>query len=178
MKRISARFWLLSALCLASFSCTPAPAQKSHLQFSIASDALLPHSDGKLHYRAVSKANIDAQIKAYGNRTVVLNETIRLAPNYFPKGSRVLSVRQGVVDLNASFGNQNFWLKRNPRATRLALYAFVNTIAPMNEPKGGTVPVRFTIEGKPVSRIGKLDTSRPLKINMKLVAKRGFAQKY
>jgi hypothetical protein len=119
----------------------------------------VPGKDDKLHLHPVSHNAVDTQIKAGGNPTPALDEIIRTAPQSFPPGARVKGFKaeekQFTVDLNAAFANQKFWSKGDLIA-ELAVYAIVNSAAQVD--KGGKKPVQLTVEGKPMTSLGELDT--------------------
>lgn len=137
------------------------------LQFSTSSKAYIP-INGTLKTQEVASSVSEAQQQAFGDRTPLLNEVIRLAPGYFPPQARVVSVNSGsrsgnfLINLNRAFANPKFWRTRNRRDSGLAFHALARNVAFMNEPKGAPLPVQFLIEGKRVNSIGAFNTSQPL----------------
>lgn len=141
---------------------TPAPIQ-------VIDTIFLPGADDALHPRKVSRAALDTQLKSGGNPTPALNEIIKKAPQWFPKGTRVVDVKDNgkvvTILLSPEFGDEKHWSK-GERTTQLAVYALVNTVA-----KNGKT-VALTLEGKPIETLGEFDASDPIEANLDLNAKK------
>jgi len=141
---------------------TPRPAR----QFSYSTIAFIPTARG-LQQRGVSPTVQAAQRRAHGNRKPLLNEVIRLAPNFYPPQARVLEVKRGglrgtyfVIDLNRAFFNEKYWSGRSRKDTNLAVHALARNVAFMNAGKGIPLPVKFVVEGKQVASIGSFAADR------------------
>ncbi|MBW3635917.1 MAG: GerMN domain-containing protein [Armatimonadetes bacterium] len=132
-------------------------------------DTIFVPGDDALHPKKVSRSTLDTQLRSGGNPTPALDEIIKTAPQWFPKGARVEDVKEnsGVVTvlLSPQFGNEKHWSK-GERITELAIYSLVNTVA-----KEGK-KVELTIEGKPMTTLGQFDASEPLEANLDLNAKK------
>lgn len=128
----------------------------------------VPGADDKLHPKKVSHNALDTQLKSGGAATAALDEIVRMAPKWFPKGARVEDVKEnsGVVTLILSpeFGDQKHW-QGGEKTTELAIYALVNTVA-----KDGK-KVALTIDGKPATTFGEFDASGTIEANPQLNAK-------
>ncbi len=113
--------------------------KRSPAQFSVSTKCYIP-ARGRLREREVASQIVEAQSRATGNRTPLLNEVIRLAPRYFPPGARVSESHQGdeefIINLNRAFFNETFWRGRTRRDTLLALHALARNIAFINYGKG------------------------------------------
>ena len=133
---------------------TPTPAPPK-----VIDTIMVPGADDKLHSRKVSRLALDTQLKSGGNPAPALDEIIKLAPQWFPKGARVEDVKDngGVITLLLSpeFGDAKHWQK-GESLTELAVYALVNTLA-----KDGK-KVALTLEGKPIPSLGELATAEAL----------------
>jgi len=161
-------FTLLGTIFLAS--CRPAPddvAQNTPAPIKVIDTIMVPGSDDKLHARKVSRLAQDTQLKSGGNPAPALDEIIKLAPQWFPKGTRIEDVKDtgGVVTLLLSpeFGDAKHWQK-GETTTELAVYALVNTLA-----KDGK-KVALTLEGKPIPSLGELATAEALEADPSLNA--------
>jgi hypothetical protein len=128
----------------------------------------VPGADDKLHTKKVSNNALDTQLKGGGVPTPALEEIIKAAPKWFPKGARVEDVKESgdtvTLLLSPEFGDQKHWQK-GEKITELAVYSLVNTLA-----KDGK-KVALTIEGKPVSTLGEFDASGTIEANPQLNAK-------
>lgn len=144
---------------------SPMPAE----QFSFSTVAYVPVR-GFLRERKLSPVVEGAQVCAHGDRTPLLNEVIRLAPNYFPPHAHVIAVEQDegqtsdffLINLNRSFSNVDFWRGRKRRDTILALHSLARNVAFQHDGKGIPLPVQFVIEGKRVAKIGAFAASQLL----------------
>lgn len=129
---------------------------------------MVPGADDLLHPKKVSRLALDTQLKSGGNPAPALDEIIKLAPKWFPKGTRVEDVKDsgGIVTilLSPEFGDAKHWQK-GESITTLAVYSIVNTLA-----KDGK-KVALTLEGKPIPALGELDTSDALEADATLNAK-------
>ncbi len=141
---------------------TPAPLK-------VIDTIFIPGDDDTLHPKKVSRSTLDTQLRSGGNPTPALDEIIKTAPQWFPKGARVEDVKEnsGVVTvlLSPEFGNEKHWSK-GERITEMAIYSLVNTLA-----KDGK-KVELTIEGKPIETLGQFDASDPIEANLDLNAKK------
>lgn len=151
-------------------SCTPREnqvAQSTPAPLKVIDTILVPGADDKLHARKVSRLALDTQLKSGGNPAPALDEIIKLAPQWFPKGTRIEDVKDdgSVVTLLLSpqFGEAKHWQK-GESITELAVYALVNTLA-----KDGK-KVALTLEGKPIKALGEFDTSEALEAETSLNA--------
>lgn len=152
-----------------------APAATSPAQFSVLSEVLVPGKDDLLHKQKVSRMGIDSQLKSGGDAAPALQEIIEKAPAYFPPGAKINSAKSDdktfVIDLNAAFDKSDFWSSQGEKTTELAVYALVNSIADHNQPKGPTLPVRFTIDKKPAKTLGEFDLEGEIEPQTRLNAK-------
>lgn len=141
-------------------SVTPAPVNAIDTIF-------VPGADDKLHPRKVSSLALDTQLKSGGNPAPALDEIVKSAPQWFPKGARVEDVKDNgaviTLLLSPQWNDAKHWSK-GETITQLAVYAMVNTLA-----KDGK-KVAFTIEGKPLQTIGELDASDPFEADPSLNA--------
>lgn len=139
---------------------SPAPKPTVTQQLAIPTSILVVGNDGKLHSKSWTNAP-EADAKTLHARW--LNAVIAASPDMFPARARVNSVKIGndaepaQVDFNAAFAAPAFW--NGETKTKLAIYAIVNTLASIMSPKGGDVPVRITVEGKPLQTLGEFDLS-------------------
>jgi hypothetical protein len=159
---------LLGAILLAS--CSPREdqvAQNTPAPIKVIDTIMVPGADDKLHAKKVSRLAQDTQLKSGGNPAPALDEIIKLAPQWFPKGARVKDVKDdgSVVTLLLSpeFGDAKHWQK-GESITELAVYALVNTLA-----KDGK-KVALTLEGKPIPSLGELDTAEAFEADTALNA--------
>jgi hypothetical protein len=131
----------------------------------------VPGKDDKLHLKPVSRNGVDTQIRA-GTPVPALDEIIQGAPQYFPKGTRILSMKSDgkvfTLDMNAAFGNTKEWNK-GEATTEAAIYALVNSTAQVD--KSLKTKVQLTVEGKPVTALGEMDTEEPFEFDKTLVGK-------
>ena len=141
---------------------TPAPLK-------VLDTIFLPGPDDLLHPKKVSRAALDTQLKSGGNPTPALDEIIKSAPKWFPKGARVEDVKDNgsviTVLLSPQFGDEKHWSK-GEKTTELAVYALVNTLA-----RDGK-KVALTLEGKPIATLGELDAGEPFEADPELNAKK------
>ena len=158
--RFSLASTALGAIFLAS--CTPRDepiAQSTPAPLKVVDTIMVPGADDKLHPKKVSRLALDTQHKRGGNAAPALDEIIKLAPQWFPKGARVEDVKDdgSVVTLLLSpeWGNAKHWQK-GESLTEVAIYSLVNTLA-----KDGK-KVALTLEGKPIPALGEFDTSEAL----------------
>ncbi|RYG68026.1 hypothetical protein EON80_12480 [bacterium] len=159
---------VLGALSLAS--CTPreetptatAPPPK------VLDTIYVPGADDKLHAKKVSANALDTQFKSGGVATPALEEIIKTAPKWFPKGARVEDVKETgdvvTLVLSPEFADQKHW-QQGEKITELAVYSLVNSVA-----KDGK-KVALTIDGKPASTFGEFDASGNIEANPALNAK-------
>lgn len=137
----------------ATTATTPAPIK-------VIDTIFVPGTDDLLHARKVSFPALDTQLKSGGSPIPALDEIIKLAPQYFPKGTRVEDVKEngGIITvlMNTEFGDAKHW-RKGEKITELAVYSLVNTLAK------GEKTVTLTLEGKPISTLGEFDASGALK---------------
>lgn len=118
---------------------------------------MVPGKDDLLHPKKVSRGALDTQLKSGGNAAPALGEIVKLAPQWFPKGTRIEDVKENgdevTVLLSPEFGNAKHWTQ-GETTTQLAIYSLVNTLA-----KDGK-KVTLTLEGKPISALGEMDASQ------------------
>ncbi len=166
------RQWALAApLALALSACNAKPtpvAPSTPAPLQVIDTIMVPGADDKLHARKVSRLALDTQLKSGGNPAPALGEIIKLAPQWFPKGTRVEDVKEnsGVVTvlLSPEFGDAKHW-QRGESMTELAVYSLVNTLAK------GDKKVALTLEGKPIPSLGELATGEALTADPTLNAK-------
>ena len=141
-----------NAAIVPSTNATPTPSERA----SLVSNVWVPGKDDKLHLQPVSKAALDAQ-KKFGDPTAALADIVRMAPAYFPPKTRVLQWHDDgktvSVNLNRNFASGDFWSQSGETATRLAVYALVNSAAI------GGKPVVLKVEMRPIETLGEMDTS-------------------
>lgn len=159
----------LGAIFLAS--CQPktdTTAQNTPAPIKVIDTIMVPGADDLLHAKKVSRLALDTQLKSGGNAAPALDEIIKLAPAWFPKGARVEDVKDDgtiiTILLSPEFGNAKHWQK-GESVTTLAVYSLVNTLAK------DTKKVALTLEGKPIPALGELDTSEALGADPTLNAK-------
>ena len=143
-----------------SASITPAPLK-------VIDTIWVPGKDDLLHPKKVSFAALDTQLKSGGNPIPALDEIVKLSPAWFPKGTRVMDVKDNgkniTLLLSPEFGEAKHWQK-GEKITELAVYSLVNTLA-----KDGKT-VSLTLEGKPISTLGELDAGGELEAELDLNA--------
>lgn len=158
----------LGAIFLAS--CQPqtdGTAQLTPVPVKVIDTIYVPGADDKLHAKKVSFPALDTQLKSGGTPIPALDEIIKLAPKWFPKGTRVEDVKENgsviTILMSPQFGDAKHWQK-GEKITELAVYSLVNTLA-----KDGKT-VTLTLEGKPISTLGEFDAGGPLKAEPNLNA--------
>lgn len=143
-------------------------AQTTPAPLKVIDTILVPGADDLLHAKKVSRLALDTQLKSGGNPAPALDEIIKLAPKWFPKGTRVEDVKDDgsvvTVLLSPEFGNAKHW-SQGETTTELAVYALVNTLA-----KDGKKVV-LTLEGKPIPALGELAMAEALEADPGLNAK-------
>lgn len=141
---------------------TPAPLK-------VIDTIFLPGEDDSLHPKKVSRTALDTQLRNGGNPTPALDEIIKSAPEWFPKGARVQDVKDNgtvvTILLSPEFGDAKHWSK-GERITQMAIYSLVNTVA-----KDGK-KVALTLEGKPIATLGEFDAGDPIEADPDLNAKK------
>lgn len=159
----------LSTLFLAS--CTPKSNQTAAVTpapLKLIDTIYVPGADDKLHPKKVSHSALDTQLKSGGNPAPALDELIKTAPKWFPKGTHVEDVKDNgkvvTILLSPEFGDEKHW--KGETTTELAVYSLVNTLAV----DGKTVAL--TIEGKPISSLGEFDASEAMPADPSLNAKK------
>lgn len=123
----------------------------------------LPGTDDLLHGKPVSSP---------ASPTVALAQVIKQAAEYFPPGTKVLSLKeqdkQFTLDMNGAFDDQKFY-SQGERITELAVYALVNSAASVGGDEAK--PVQITVDGKPLSSLGEFDASDAIPPTTDLVAR-------
>lgn len=160
----------LGAILLAS--CTPRGDETASITpapIKVVDTIYVPGTDDKLHAKKVSRPALDTQLKSGGNPAPALEEIIKTAPKWFPKGTHVQDVKDDgkvvTILMSPEFAEAKHW-SQGEKTTELAVYSLVNTLA-----KDGK-SVAFTIEGKPLSTLGEFDASDAIPANPELNAKK------
>ncbi len=146
---------------------SPKPTPIPTIEYSIPTSILVAGEDEKLHKKPFKNtlpekngANLPAIYRSW------ISAVIQAEPAMFPAGTKVKSVQvkggaePAIVDFNAAFNAPDFW--QGETKTKLAIYAIVNTLAPILAPKGSNVPVQITVEGKRLQTLGEFDLSDPI----------------
>lgn len=142
-------------------------------QVSTPQQILVPGDDALLHPKPFKPSGVGGPMEV---RRDSLNAIIKAAPDLFPDKAQVKSVQHDsakkriVVSVNSAFADDSFWNK-SEKITELAVYALVNSVARMNEPKGEETPVQIVVEDKPGDVLGQFDISEPIEANWQLMAK-------
>ncbi len=145
----------------------PQTTPTAQFQYSIPTTILVAGEDAKLHkkpFKNTISPNNGANLSAI--HTQWINAVVQAAPELFPTGTKVKSVRAfgdaepAQVDFNAAFNTPKFW--SGETKTKLAIYSIVNTLAPIFSDQGRDVPVQILVDGKRLQTLGEFDVSEPI----------------